>query len=433
MQKSGSRIRAVAAETVDAVVTDGRSLDHAIQHFESRLPPADRALMRLLSYGAVRHHYLLQDWIAQLLTKPFRKRDSVVRALLAVGLYQLQDTRVPEHAAVSLTVDAVRQLRRPQLAGVVNACLRRFLRDAIADQPAASDQARWNHPDWLIAQLRKDWPDDWSAILDANMQRAPMWLRVDRSRQSAAGYARAVDGTTIPGLRDAVRLPAPLDVEALPGFEAGEVSVQDGAAQLAADWLMTAVGGRVLDACAAPGGKTGHLLELGAEVVAVDRDPERNQRIESNLARLGRSATILSADASNPKAWWDGVPFDAILLDAPCSATGVIRRHPDIKLTRRKADIAELARLQAALLDALWPLLKPGGRLMYVTCSVLAAENDAIVTAFLEKRTDAIEDDVLPNYNIRDVMRRKVRGYQILPGTADLDGFYFACLNKKVS
>ncbi len=230
-----------------------------------------------------------------------------------------------------------------------------------------------------------------------------------------------------------MKLAEPAPVDELPGFAEGLVSVQDAAAQLAAPWLLRGNGGRVLDACAAPGGKSGHLLELGGadiELTCVDRDPERLQAVDDTLGRLGRTAALVAGDASTPQAWWDEVAFDAILLDAPCSATGVIRRHPDIKLLRRETDIAPLADLQRRLLDALWPLLAPGGRLLYATCSVLAAENDAVVRPFIEATPDARENDSLQNNNIRDVMQRKACGYQVLPGTADMDGFYYACLEK---
>ena len=234
------------------------------------------------------------------------------------------------------------------------------------------------------------------------------------------------------GIEQALKLSEAMPVAALPGFSEGRVSVQDAAAQIAAPWLLKDHKGSILDACAAPGGKSAHLLELGGEIAltSVDRDVERLESVAENLKRLGLTATVLAGDASNPSEWWNGEPFDGILLDAPCSASGVIRRHPDIKLLRRESDIAELARLQSALLAALWPLLKPNGRLLYVTCSVLAAENDAVVARFLDSTADARENDMLPNNNIRDVMRARDRGYQVLPGTAGLDGFYFACLEK---
>jgi 16S rRNA (cytosine967-C5)-methyltransferase len=437
--KSGAKARALAAEVVDAVVSDGRSLDAAIAERESRVPPADRALVRMLAYGVLRNHWQLQAWIAQLVSRPFRKRDSVINALLAVGLFQLTDTRVPDHAAVSQTVEAARVLRRPKLAGVVNACLRRFQREDLA--ATDSEEVRWNHPAWLIERLRKDWPGDADAILDANNQRAPMWLRANARRATAAEYRErladaGIEATLQEGVPDAVRLAEPRPVDDLPGFGDGDASVQDGAAQIAARWLMLGEPRRVLDACAAPGGKSGHIAELGGDdldLVALDSDADRLERVRENHDRLGLDATIVAGDASKPGEWWNGEPFDAILLDAPCSATGVIRRHPDIKLLRREADIDELSALQAKILDALWPTLVPGGRLLYVTCSVLAAENDTIVSRFLASRDDAEEDAVLPNYNIRDVMRAKACGYQVLPGTAGMDGFYYACLVKKVS
>ncbi len=441
MASAGAKTRAAAATVVDAVISEGQSLDAAIAENESRLPPGERPLLRMLAYGTLRHYWRLQEWIGELVNRPLRKRDSVINALLATGLYQLSDTRIPDHAAVSQTVEAVRQLRRPKLAGLVNACLRRFGREALAERPAASDESRFNHPQWLIDRLRRDWPDDADEILEANNARAPMWLRANASRGTAAEYRGrlAVEGIgsmLLEGIPDAVCLDEPQRVDDLPGFADGDVSVQDAAAQVAARWLMREQPRRVLDACAAPGGKSGHILELGAdnaELAALDIDAQRLERVRDNHERIGVDATIVVGDASKPQEWWDGTPFDAILLDAPCSASGVIRRHPDIKLLRRDTDIEALSDLQADILEALWPLLAPGGRLLYVTCSVLAAENDDVLQAFLQANDDAAEDAVLPNNNIRDLMRRKACGYQVLPGTAGLDGFYYACLVKKVS
>ena len=441
MANAGARTRAVAAEVVDAVVSGGQSLDAAIAERESKVVPTDRSLLRMLCFGTIRNHWRLQHWIGQLLNRPLKKRDSVINSLLAVGLFQLCDTRIPDHAAVSQTVEAARQLRRPKLAGLLNACMRRFGREQLAEQSPDDDEVRWNHPRWLIERLRADWPEDWQAILEANNARAPMWLRANSQRQSADAYLARLaqvdmDGELLEGIPDALRLAEPCGVDELPGFHDGDASVQDAAAQLTGHWLMATGPQRVLDACAAPGGKSGHLLELGGgglALTAIDNDARRIERVRENHDRLGLAATITVADASNPKEWWDGTPFDAILLDAPCSATGVIRRHPDIKLLRRDSDIEALSGLQAAILSALWPLLVPGGRLLYVTCSVLAAENNGVVQGFLEANDDAVEDAVLPNNNIRDLMRRKACGYQVLPGTAGMDGFYYACLVKKVS
>jgi len=441
MANAGARTRAVAAEIVDAVVSGGQSLDAAIARNEARVAPNDRSLLRMLCFGTLRHHWRLQAWIGQLINRPLKRRDSVINALLAVGLFQLVDTRIPDHAAVSQTVEAARQLRKPKLANLLNACMRRFQREGLAAQSSDEEEVQWNHPRWLIEKLKHDWPDDAVAILEANNARAPMWLRSNAARQSAAQYRdrlaeEGIASSVLNGVPDAVRLDEPTAIEALPGFGSGDASVQDAAAQIAARWVMAEKPVRVLDACAAPGGKSGHLLELGGdklELIAIDNDAERIARVRENHARLGVNATITVADASKPEGWWDSTPFDAILLDAPCSATGVIRRHPDIKLLRRASDIESLSALQGTILSALWPLLAPGGRLLYVTCSVLAEENNDVVQRFLETNEDAMENPLLPNNNIRDLMRRKVCGYQILPGTADMDGFYFACLVKKVS
>ena len=436
---TGATVRAVSAEIVDAVVGGGQSLDAAITKNEDRVSANDRSLLRMLCYGTLRQHWILQEWIDQLVAKPLRKRDRVINALLAVGLYQIVEMRIPDHAVVSETVEAARRLRRPKLAGLVNACLRRFVREDLSSRDPQCDESKWNHPGWLIRRIRTDWPDDWQAILSANAERAPMWLRANASRNSAEQYrqrlqAQGLEAELRDGVPDAVRLEEPQAVDKLPGFAVGDASVQDAAAQIAARWLLKGGAGHVLDACAAPGGKSGHLLEIGGDrlsLVCVDSDESRTLRIAENLARISRNATIIAADASKPKEWWDDEPFDAILLDAPCSASGVIRRHPDIKLLRRESDLISLTALQRTLLEALWSTLAPGGTLLYATCSVFAAENDEVTVQFLADHDDAIENDVLPNNNIRDLMRRKACGYQILPGSAGMDGFYYAALQKK--
>ena len=435
--KAGARVRAEAAKVVDAVVSNGRSLDVALA--AAQVSAADRPLLKMLSYGVLRFHWRLRSQIAQLLERPLKSRDSVVEALISVGLYQLTDTRIPDHAAVSVTVEAARLLRRPKYAGLINAVLRNFGRRKLGLREPANEEERYNHPAWLIAQIRADWPEHWRPILEANNERAPMWLRVNRRRVATKNYLQQLkeagneDSSLLPGFDQAVCLGRPEEVEALPGFSEGFVSVQDAAAQIAAAWLLADGGEHILDACAAPGGKTGHLLELArvdGALTAIDQDEHRLEAVRENLARLGLGATVLSADASNPQAWWDGQPFDRILLDAPCSASGVIRRHPDIKLLRRADDLAQMAAVQAAMLAALWPLLRPSGKLLYVTCSVLQQENDAVVLEFLGQHEDARENRALPNNNIRDLMVRKACGFQVLPGTAGLDGFYFACLEK---
>lgn len=438
MKSTGAKVRAAAAEVVEAVVSGGRSLDMAITAKQECVAAKDRPLLRMLCFGSLRNHWQLRSAVDQLLSKPLRNRDRVVGSLLAIGLYQIAEMRIPDHAVVSETVEATRELGRPKLAGLVNACLRRFVRADKVFDDGGDEPSRWNHPQWMIDRIRKDWPDDWQAILAANNERAPMWLRVNSSQCSATRYRELlleaeIGAELLEGIPEAVRLDEPQGVEDLPGFASGMASVQDGAAQIAAHWLLQGRRGRVLDACAAPGGKSGHLLELGGDevtLVALERDESRIASILENFSRIGRSATIIAGDASKPEQWWDGKCFDGILLDAPCSATGVIRRHPDIKLLRRPSDIKSLAALQRTILEALWTLLKPGGRLLYATCSVIAAENEAVAGQFLDDHGDAREIDVLPNNNIRDLMRRRACGYQILPGTAGLDGFYYACLEK---
>jgi len=443
-KKTGARTRARAAEAVDAVVNQGRSLDTALAQAEAGINPSERGLARALCYGTLRFHWRLRSQVSALLDRPLKAKDSVIESLIAVGIYQLTGTRIPDHAAVSMTVDASRVLRRPKYASLINAVLRNFLRKNMQAAEPVDEEARYSHPAWLLERLRCDWPDHWLEIVEAGNRQAPMWLRVNINRQSQAGYIKelkesgqfaddAVSHQVIAGFDQAVKLASPRPVSELPGFSDGQVSVQDAAAQLAGPWLLQGGAKRILDACAAPGGKTGQLLELAgpdADLTAIDLDEDRLDKVRENLARLGLSATVLAADASTPDEWWAGAQFDRILLDAPCSGSGVIRRHPDIKLLRRAEDIATLAGSQLALLRALWPLLEANGRLLYATCSVLTEENDAVVREFLKTQADARENDALPNNNIRDLMQRRTCGYQILPGNQDLDGFYYACLER---
>lgn len=435
--KAGARVRAEAALVIDRVAGDGRSLDAALIDADARVNERDRPLLRMLCYGVLRHYWILREHLQKLLDRPLKKRDRVIESLLVLGFFQLSDTRIPDHAAVSMTVEAARSLRRPKFVGLINAVLRNYMRRSISQAEPATDEAKFNHPEWLIDSIRKDWPENWPDILEQNNERAPMWLRANRNLTSPRRYLEdnADIGTEFATLADAIRLDQPMPVESLPGFRDGFVSVQDGAAQIAAPWLLENGGKRVLDACAAPGGKTGHLLEIlddEATLLAVDSDSERLESVAENIERLGLDATLMVGDVANPDQWLaEGRSFDRILLDAPCSATGVIRRHPDIKLHRRLADIQALAKLQKKMLEVLWITLEPGGRLLYVTCSVLGAENEAVIDNFLSLHDDAVENRVLQNNNIRDLMIGRSRGFQILPGISGLDGFYFACLDKK--
>jgi 16S rRNA (cytosine967-C5)-methyltransferase len=425
--------RAAAARAVHDVSAQGRNLDRALEEAAGGFEGRDRAFTRALAYETVRGYPRYAALTRRLLTRPLKRRDRVLADLVAVGLCQLEAMRVPAHAAVKETVAAVRNLGRPAASGLVNAVLRRYQRErsALVETLSSDPEFRWAHPGWLIDRITADWPADREAVLDANNRQAPMWVRVNRRRSSPAAWAAsfaAGGGETEPGpAPESLRLARPVDVGELPGFGDGEVSVQDAAAQLAAGLLDPRPGERILDACAAPGGKTGHLLELApdARVTALDADEGRTARVIDNLARLGVHARVAVADAGRPEDWHDGSAFDAILLDAPCSGTGVIRRHPDIKLLRRPDDVPALAAAQDRLLDALWPLLRPGGRLLYCTCSILREENAVRIEGFLSRHQDACAVSLSGPWG-----RADGPGRQILPGEAGMDGFYYACLNK---
>ncbi len=425
--------RTAAGEVLREIIADGRSLDTADRRLAAIGDARDRALARELVYGVLRWLPRLR-FVCRLLAGK-RELEPVVEVAVLMGLHQLEAMRVPAHAATSESVELVARAGRPRARGLVNATLRRYTRerDAILAQVRRHPPAHFAHPRWLLAQLRRAWPDDWETVVDANNQRAPMTLRVNTRRCTRDQYAERLRAAGHPAhpvahATDALALEHTVDVAALPGFADGEVSVQDAAAQLAAALLDPPPGARVLDACAAPGGKTGHLLEraaTGVEVVAIDVDPTRAQRVDANLARLGLAATVICGDATQPSRWWDGRGFDRILVDAPCSASGVLRRHPDIKLLRRAADIPRLAARQRALLEALWPLLAAGGRLLYATCSVLPEENDGVVDAFLADHDDARGHALDGGFG-----RATRRGRQILPGEDAMDGFFYALLAR---
>jgi 16S rRNA (cytosine967-C5)-methyltransferase len=429
--------RALAARVVEQVVVHARYLDAALTETLSALPRAqarDAALVQEMSYGTLRWFDQLAAIAALFLDKPLKAKDQDVYALLLVGLYQLQFMRVARHAAVQETVEAATALKKPWAKNLLNACLRAALREAARAQAAiaANPSAAFSHPAWLLEEIKHQWPENWAAILVANNERPPMVLRVNRLRQSRDQYLARLAQAGLPASahpfsETAVVLESPVGVSELPGFTEGDVSVQDAAAQLAAPLLDARAGERVLDACAAPGGKTGQLLEqaVQAELVALDREPARMKLIEENLARLKLSAKTVIGDAANPAGWWDGQGFDRILADVPCSATGVIRRHPDIKIRRRPGDLPRLIATQEQILEGLWPLLKPGGKLLYATCSILPDENEDQITAFLRRHPDATED-VLTT----EAGRARAVGRQILPGEAGMDGFYYARLRK---
>jgi len=431
--------RALAAKVVATVVGHSRYLDTALEETLLALPPAQQreaALIQEMAYGVLRWFHQLEFIAGLLIAKALKDKDRDVQALLLVGLYQLRHMRVAKHAAVTETVSAAAALKKTWAKNFINACLRTYLREEtdIQAKIAPNESAAFSHPAWMLDEIRSHWPEDWEKILRANNERPPMVLRVNRLKRTRAQYLAhlASCGITAQPLADgetAVLLPNPMPVSELPGFSQGEVSVQDAAAQFAAVLLDAKAGERVLDACAAPGGKTGHLREHTpelAELVALDREPARVVLIDENLSRLRLPATVLTGDAGEPSEWWDGRPFDRILVDVPCSAMGVIRRHPDIKVRRRPEDLPRLVAAQARILEGLWPLLKPGGKLLYVTCSILPAENEDQVAVFLRRHPEAVAVSLPMNSG-----RARVIGRQILPGESEMDGFYYACLSKR--
>jgi 16S rRNA (cytosine967-C5)-methyltransferase len=438
MSTAAAAARAAAAQAVGAVLR-GRSLDTALAEIFSALAAAlagERALIQEMVYGALRWYFQLLPLVRGFLAKPLQDED--LEALLLIGFYQLLHMRVAPHAAVQETVEATAVLKKVWAKGMTNALLRRVLREEtqIRARIAADETLALAHPAWLLTRLKSSYPDAWRSIAAANNARPPLTLRVHAGKTTRAAYrdrlAQVGMATqAVPDVDSALILESPVPVEMLPGFQTGEVSVQDAAAQLAAVLLDARPGERVLDACAAPGGKAAHILERTpqAALVALDVDAQRLERVRDNFVRLGLSGAVAHGDAAQPSDWWDGQPFDRILLDAPCSATGVIRRHPDIRLHRTPTDIARLAATQAQLLDALWPLLAPGGKLLYVTCSILPEENVQPLAAFRARQPQALVDT--PVHPALDRYARRLgAGYQILPGSSNLDGFYYSRLAK---
>lgn len=423
-------VRAAAANVLFQVVDKGQSLSHALPAAQKTIRPRDHALLQEICYGALRYLPRLESITNELMENPLKGKKRVFHHLILVGIYQLSFMRIPAHAAVAETVEGTETLRGPSLRGLINAVLRNYLRnqeelDAFAVSHSAG---KYGHPSWLLKMLQESYPEQWENIVEANNSKAPMWLRVNRQHHTRDEYLALMEEADISCsvhayAADAIKLDAPCDVTLLPGFDKGWVSVQDAAAQLSIDYLTPKDGELILDCCAAPGGKTAHILEhtRDTEVVAIDSDPTRLNRVYDNLDRLQLRADVICGDARYPQEWWQGEQFDRILLDAPCSATGVIRRHPDIKWLRRATDIEALAELQSEILTAMWQQLKPGGTLVYATCSITPQENKLQVIAFLERTKDAqLQGSDIDN-----------PGRQILPGEDDMDGFYYAVMTKK--
>ena len=427
--------RLAAARALASVLSGKASLGSSLPPLLDKVDARDRGLAQDLAFGTARWQPRLALIAEKLLQKPFKAADHDVEALLLVGLYQLFYTRIPAHAAIGETVACVDKLKKTSLKGLLNAVLRNAQRDgeAICASLDSDPVLHTAHPRWLQKALKANWPEHWQAICAANNAHPPLILRVNRRLRSRDAYlaeltAAGIAASPCSYSRDGIVLAQACDVTGLPGFAAGHVSVQDEAAQLAADLLQLAPGQRVLDACCAPGGKTCHLLEAEPKltrVLGVDLEAKRLVRVRENLARLGLEAELIAADGRDLASWWDGQPFQRILLDAPCSATGVIRRHPDIKLTRQASDITALATLQGELLDALWTTLEVGGILLYATCSVLPEENSDNIGAFLARTPGARELDIDGEFGLK-----QAHGRQLLPQVDGHDGFYYAKLIK---
>lgn len=427
--KNNYNLRSIAAKAIGQVLDQGQSLSTILPALQKNISDKDRGLLQELCFGTLRVLPQLEWCIQQLMAKPMTGKQRPLHYLLMVGLYQLLYTRIPPHAVLAETVEGAVALKRPQLKGLINGVLRQFQRqqeELLAR--AANNDSRYLHPSWLLKRIKLAYPTQWEQIVDANNQKPPMWLRVNRLHHTREDYLQLMQQAGIAAephqdYRDAVRLLAPCPVTDLPGFADGWVTVQDASAQGCVDLLDPQDGEQILDLCAAPGGKTTHILEAApkAHVLAVDIDEQRLSRVKENLQRLRQHAEVRQGDGRTPQEWCGDQQFDRILLDAPCSATGVIRRHPDIKWLRRDSDIAELAALQGEILEAIWPRLKSGGVMVYATCSILPQENSEQIATFLQRHTDA---------KLVETGDLQSPGKQNLPHPEDGDGFFYAKLIK---
>jgi len=437
-----SSVRHAAVQVIHGLDTDKGSLGTLVPYWSSRVDSSDQALLREMCFGVARWSHRLAAILEHLLQKPLRKKDHDVQALLKIGLYQIEYMRVPDHAALNQTVSVARELGKPWAKGLVNGSLRTWLRERDNLRQQLDQVQELSFPPWIIDRVKNDWPDQWQEILANSNCKAPMTLRVNLSATTLVDYrsvleAAKLDARISGNLPCAVTLDQAISVERVPGFAQGQVSVQDASAQRASLYLSPKPGERVLDACAAPGGKTCHLLEIanGISVTAIDVAEDRLVRVHENLSRLGfdqatdsvqRSIEVLCENAVDLNAWWNGEPYDAVMLDAPCSGSGVIRRHPDIKLLRRDSDLPQLIETQSRLLRKLWQTVKPGGRLLYATCSVFRDENEGQMQSFFEETRDARE---IPLDAPAGAGRCEF-GVQVLTECSGADGFYY-CLIKK--
>lgn len=426
--------RVVAAQAIHQVIYQHRSLTEVLKKSAVlALEPAQQSLVKDICFGCCRWHYDLTLMVDHLLAKPLRQKDKDVECLIRVGLYQLQYQRTADYAAVNETVAATKALGKPWSKRLVNAVLRSFGREK--DVILKKIKPHTSFPHWLIKRVKSAWPKDWRELLAASNAQAPMVLRVNQTMVGREAYQQmlqveeGIKAECHPVVASALVLTQAVSVSKLPDFQQGKVSVQDSSAQLSAQFLDPQKGMRVLDACAAPGGKTGHLAEWAEDltIIALDSDEKRLSLVADNMRRLSKSVELVSADANKTTLWYDGTKFDRILLDAPCSALGVMRRHPDIKILRQDEDIAGLMAQQAELLESLWPLLKLGGRLLYATCSILPEENDQQIAHFIQRHESELRHIALP---FEGFAIPKEYGIQILPQQNNMDGFYYALLEK---
>lgn len=417
-------------------VKSGGSLTRLLAENSPKVSPKDQPLLAEITYGSCRWYHRLDAVLSVLMKKPLRNRDADIHALMIIGLYQLVHMRIKPHAVLTETVNAARHLRKPMFTKLVNGVLRSFQRDSqkILSQVDSQDTSRYSQPNWLLDEIKSDWPDHWENIAAALLKQPPFTLRVNQKKTDTNTYlqrlvSEGLQASPVDGINSALVLDRAVAVEQVPDFFQGYVSVQDAGAQLAAMLLNVKAGGKVLDACSAPGGKTGHILEQADTVslTAIDVDATRLDKVKDNLQRLNLQATLEVADAAETNGPWSEQTYDYILLDVPCSATGVIRRHPDIKLLRRKNDLSGLVRQQRAILQNVWPLLKQGGHLLYVTCSLLSCENELQVDWFLKQQQDAEELSLNPQV----VHHKRIHGIQVIPGDFNNDGFFYSLMTKR--
>ncbi len=428
--------RAIAASTLAPVLGGKASLSSGFNLQIQQIEPREKAFFQELCFGSLRTFHQLDRLATTLIDKPLRSKDQDVYALIILGLYQLRELRVPDHAAISECVEAAKKIKKPWASKLVNAVLRHYQRrnKELEAQLAEDNSFYWSHPDWLIDEIQRAWPEQWQTILSANNSRPPLTIRINPLKTDRATYRKCLQNAghefkETEASHNGIQLLGQAVVSDLPGYENGLFSVQDEGAQLAAHLLSLAPGSRVLDACCAPGGKAAHILEIDpqiGELVCIDIDETRMQRVEENFNRLGLEATLKVGDAAQPQDWWDGRHFDGILLDVPCSASGVIRRHPDIKLLRQSGDLQQLASLQARILRSVWDCLSPGGILVYATCSIFPQENEKVVLDFLNSHDNALHDPIAAKWG-----EERTVGRQLLPQKDGHDGFYYARLIKK--